>query len=161
MSKDKWLSAAKKFNEKRLAEEGEPKPYIIPELDPQALKEISAAAAIEKALEDFSHGDEWRPAYELLRASKRHVVIAEENEGGGMQLVYHLNQHGYMETVEPTGTRLLYGDEATGNKSQTKMASKRMIAHLIVRQSKGNATADQVLEVIRKGLNAIAAEIDN
>ncbi len=119
---------------------------------------MGAATDIEKALKDFEHSDENRPAHLLLKASGRHIVIAEENEGGGMQTVYYLNEHGFMESVEPRGYRLLYCDERTGNKPQVKMASKQSIALLIARQSNGKATAEDVLNVLRKGLDAIAEQ---
>jgi hypothetical protein len=51
-------------------------------------------------------------AVALLNYSERHIVIAEEREGGDLGAVNILNKHGLHKSVEAMGEWMVYADKA-------------------------------------------------
>jgi hypothetical protein len=89
---------------------------------------------IAQAIFDFeqfmkTHG---QAVLELLTASKRHIVLTERNEGGGLATVYFIDGNGLHVSVEATGTRLAYLNQTPSSKIQTVSVAEAVTAAVIM-----------------------------
>lgn len=114
--------------------------------------QANVAAAISE-LNDFLAGEDWLAARQLLIASNRHIVIAEENEGGGSGIVYFLDGNGLRQSIEAMGTWMAYAKKDSIPKPRISPAKVAEVVRLAIRQG---AHPHQILENIKQGLDSIA-----
>ncbi len=151
---ERWLVAAEKYATKR-----EPQSALSTSATVVAApKPGTTIKEIGDALLFFETSKEGQAAKKLLSASKCHVVIIEENEGGGYGSVYFLDGLYYKRSVEAVGTWQVYSNKVQEPKEETVSVEK--LAQAIFRISRGTVTADGVLAKIRRELDAIAARAD-
>ncbi len=156
MSREKWLEAATKYASKTPPVQ-QSKPF--PDWAPAAVcKPGTSVEEISNALLFFETSQEGQAALQLLRVSKRHVVIIEENEGGGYGCVYFLDGFYYKRSVEAMGTWQVYSKEVKQPEEET--VSVQELAQAIFQISRGTVTAEGVLAKMRRELDAIAAQAD-
>lgn len=113
------------------------------------------AAAISE-LNDFLAGEDWLAARQLLIASNRHIVIAEENEGGGSGIVHFLDGNGLRQSIEAMGIWIAYAKKDSIPKPQISPANVEEVVRLAIRQG---AHPHQILENIKGALDSIAQHV--
>jgi len=112
MYEQKWAAAAELYEAKNRKEQkeksdqfGENMARTIIDQEAEKRKRYQAHVAVGiHELERFLRSRSWFVARTLLAASKRHIIIAEENEGGGITTVYFLDGAGLQRSVEATQT---------------------------------------------------------
>lgn len=156
MSHQNWLQAARKYANKPAEQQTSPTAPVTAVATQR--NPGTSVVEIAAALRQFLHHEQGQAALTLLRASNRHVVIAEENDGGGYGHVYFLDGQGYKSSAEAMGTWQIYSTNV--KKPEENSATSQEVAQAIVRASNGTATAEAVVSLLQKGLDAIAAQAD-
>lgn len=103
----------------------------------------------------FLASEECKIAQALLEASGRHVVIVEENEGGGSGVVYFLDRNGLQQSLEAMGQLQIYARPENVPKPKISPADPRDVAALAIRLG---AHPAEIVGRIRLQLNRIADE---
>jgi hypothetical protein len=159
MPQENWLAAIEVCNAKQRAQQSPVVQPVVPSISPEIERIMSSATSISVALEDFAYSEEGVTARKLLQVSKRHIVLAEENEGGGFGVVYFMDGNGLGKSIEAMGMWQAYSKAEDIPKPKIKNGDRYEIARLIARLSNGTATPEAVLGKIRNDLDTIAAQI--
>ncbi len=158
MSEQKWLEAAAKYQAKQPV----PTP---PALVPAVLKAGTQGNSVEEittALANFLDSAEGRAASAMLIASRRHVVLAACNEGGGTgYVIFYDGRDGIKESIETMGMWVAYAQKDDVPKPKVTLLAVSKAAQEIVEASQGRATAEIVMRNLRHDLDRIAAEADS
>lgn len=152
-----WLDAAAKYGKK--------KPVVMPlaavQVAAKPETQENSVQEITTALVHFLDSAEGRAASALLIASRRHVVLAESNEGGGTgYVIFYDGRGGIKKSVEAMGSWVAYALPANVPKSKETQLAVTTAAQEIMAASQGRATAERVMENLRRDLNRIAAQAD-
>jgi hypothetical protein len=102
MSEQKWLDAAAKYAAKRAVEVQHVSMPVVVKMEDHG----SSVQEIATALTTFLDSSEGRAASALLIESRRHVILAESNEGGGSGcVIFYDGKGGIKQSIEP----MVYG----------------------------------------------------
>lgn len=104
-----WTAAAHNYREYDKRQQQKTSD-ALPDRKAQEEQDRQDMANLTQAMNDLERFiiTDGREALELLSASKRHIVLGEEKEGGGMTTVYFLDGKGLQKSVEVSGTSLAY-----------------------------------------------------
>jgi hypothetical protein len=157
MSTTEWRKAAQLYREQATAGKGAQNPQHITSAPLRV--EGDSLAAISVVLTFFIESEEGRAAQEMLRAADRHIVIAEENEGGGIGVVYFFDGDGFKRSTEAMGTWMAYSRPENIPKPVISWVSTDEVARVVLSASRGTATADEVMRRLREGLDRVAHKV--
>ncbi len=157
MSEERWLDAAAKYQAKQPVAT----PHAVVPAVVEAVTQGNSAQEITTALANFLDSAEGRAASALLIASRRHVVLAESNEGGGTgYVIFYDGKDGIKESIEAMGIWVAYAQKDDVPKPKVTLLAVSKAAQEIVSASQGRATAERVMENLRRDLDRIATQAD-
>lgn len=163
MNQKRWTDAAERFREKRATQKAQEEQRVVAKTQAdQQVKERQEryAADVKKAADELfgfiSSPQLWIPAKNLLAASERHIVIAEENEGGGSGVVYFIDGNGLQKSVEAMGMWMAYAQKDDIPKPNISSVDVGEVARLAIRQG---VEPHQIVERIRQQLDRLAEEV--
>lgn len=149
-----WDGAAKKYEDDKRAVEKLRK-MAIPANDKKnssvMQREIEDAIA---GLEEFLK-DRGESAKRLLAASGRHIIIIEENDGGGYGTVYFFGKDGFQKSVEAMGMWMIYAGKDNVGPPEISPVSALDVVRVFV--CLDGRSPKEIIKKIQRELDAIAS----
>ena len=149
-----WKTAAQAY-QKNAERQRQQTTSLLPARKEQEERERQDMAELMQAVTDLQQfiANDGPAALELLSASKRHIILGENNDGGGMTTVYFLGDKGLQMSVEPSGTRLAYMKEIPA----AKIRDISVIETVTAATTLGCKNSQELVAWIRDELDKIAA----
>jgi hypothetical protein len=153
-----WSKAAQEYQAAEEAQKREEENRIAQRVHSQVLKD----EAYQRKLTEIDRGTaelvqfmltEGPAAMELLRASKRHIIFGEVNEGGGFGSVYFIDGNGLQEAYQAMGMWIAYSKDVPRPRLST--ITEREAVEAAVQH--GGKKATEVVTWLRGVLDKIAS----
>ena len=152
MSEEKWLEAARAYEQKSKEVLQAPQTATATAVAPRPVG--SSVSEIAYALTKFILSEEGTAAKQLLYASKKYIQLGVECDGEKDVVVYFMDYQGYKQSVTDTIAWLVYINDVP--KPNECMISEAYLAEGLVSASMGQTTVEHVLATLKNKLNAIA-----
>ena len=147
-----WRDAAAAYARQKQVEQ----PTQDEPVPPRPLVDPIQKRAAVQALQRFLTSAQGAAATELLRASGQHIVIAQENEGGGYATVYFLDGDGLHRSVEAAGMWVAYASRVPAP-NITPATCEEVVSEAVFQGTR----PEEILPQLIQELNAIAIKIVN
>ena len=150
MSEEKWLEAARAYEQKSKEVLQAPQTATATAVAPRPIG--SSVSEIADALTKFIRSEEGSAAKRLLYASKQYITLGESREGGGYRIEYFMDHEGYKKSNTAFST---WTDDDILKPEESRI-SEKLLAQELVFASRSPTTAEFIMATLKNKLNAIA-----